>query len=162
MTRLMMPIAKDAGGKVLVIDPFEEGWSDMPPSYGEPYPYSIFHNSLKTYIEDESLILFKCPSNDPSLPKKLVQHSPIRFAYVDGLQYKEAVLEDLCLMQDLRVPYVIVDDYTRETEISQVPLAVKEFLETSDYELLGTGANPLGQGRVLAFLRLEKHDKNSV
>jgi len=134
----------------------------MPLSYGEPYPYSIFYNSLKTYIEDKSLILFKCPSNDPSLPEKLTKHSPIRFAYVDGLQYKEAVLEDLFLMQELEVPYVVVDDYTRETEISQVPLAVKEFLEISHYQLVGTGVNPLGQGRVLAFLYLEKNDKNSV
>jgi len=66
-----------------------------------------------------------------------------------------AVLGDLYLMQDLQVPCIFVDDFTRETEESQVPMAVREFVEKSNYTLVGTGPNPLGQGRVVGLLILE-------
>jgi hypothetical protein len=56
---------------------------------------------------------------------------------VDGLQYKDSVISDLNLMKKLNCNIICVDDFTRNTNESQVPLAIDEFLATnSDYVML--------------------------
>lgn len=117
--------------KVIVVDPFESGWNEMPPTYGTPYPFKQFESRvepLKDYLE-----LIKKSSQDQSVYEDLKNSLPITFSFVDGLQYKDAVINDLELMHKLNCKLICVDDFTRLNECSQVPLAVEYFLNQYDY-----------------------------
>lgn len=134
-TRILLSYAKKYQVKVVVIDPHELGWNEMPESYGKPYTYQKFLENVEDY--KENLIHFRVSSLDSTLENKLKNLKPFSFSFVDGLQYKEAVLSDLNLMKILEVPVICVDDFTRNTEISQVPLAVNEFIEINkNYNLI--------------------------
>ena len=115
--------------KIIVIDPFEDGWDSMPESYGKPYPFWLFQNSIKQY--SDKVILIKKSSNDLSVIDELVQYNPIIFSFVDGLQYIDNVLYDLNMMDKLNCKVICVDDYNRLTNISQVPLAIEEFIKNN-------------------------------
>ena len=129
MTKHFGKLALNYDRKVLVIDPFEEGWEDMPESY--KYAYSTYQASIREC--EDAIILHKKSSLDASVPRFIKKYLPIGFAFVDGLQYKEAVLSDLRMMEKFKAKIICVDDIERTTGESQVPEAVKEFLETSEY-----------------------------
>jgi hypothetical protein len=134
-TKKLLQIAKNYNSKVIVIDPFEDGWDEMPETYGKPYPYEIFKSNVSNY--EKNIVLLKKSSLEENIYDDIVNHSPISFSFVDGLQYKEAVLSDLRLMRKLNCKVICVDDYTRNTNESQVPLAIDEFLTIfNDYEIL--------------------------
>tara|TARA_R100000657_G_scaffold7388_1_gene4878 strand:- start:6185 stop:6721 length:537 start_codon:yes stop_codon:yes gene_type:complete len=143
-------LAKDR--KVIVVDPFEDGWDEMPKSYGQPYPYKIFASKLQGHLKNGTVILHKCLSNDKHLKSKLKENLPISFCFLDGLQYEENVLEDLLLLESLNVNIIALDDFTRETETSQVPSAVTKFTRRKTYKLVGSINHPHGQGRIIGFL----------
>ena len=133
-TKEFLEITKSYGHDVIVIDPFEDGWDDMPETYGKPYPYKIFNDKVKNY---NNLKLVKKSSMDDDIYDDLINHLPISFSFVDGLQYKDAVISDLNLMKKLNCNIICVDDFTRNTKESQVPLAIDEFLTTNnDYIIL--------------------------
>ena len=37
--------------KIIVVDPFEDGWDNMPESYGKPYPFFLFQNAIKQFLD---------------------------------------------------------------------------------------------------------------
>lgn len=133
-TRLLLHIAKEYDVKVIVIDPHELGWNEMPESYGKPYPYETFKKNTADF--SEHMILYRESSQAEGLSEKLKEHKPYVFSFVDGLQYKQAVLNDLNMMRELGCICICVDDYTRVTSISEVPLAIEEFMKNGEYELV--------------------------
>ena len=50
---------------------------------------------------------------------------------MNGLQYTDNVLYDLNMMDKLKCKVICVDDYNRLTNISQVPLAIEEFIKNN-------------------------------
>lgn len=118
-TIVLCEMAKKYRRKLIVIDPFESGWANMPESYGKPYPENVWRGNVGEYP-----ILIRKESK--KAVKDLRYHAPISFAFIDGLQTKEAVLSDLKMMDEYGC-LICVDDVNRLTEISQVPLALKEF-----------------------------------
>ena len=115
--------------KIIVVDPFEDGWGSMPESYGKPYPFFLFQNAIKQF--SDKVILIKKSSDDSSVIDELLKYKPIIFSFVDGLQYTNNVLYDLNMMDKLNCKVICVDDYNRLTNISQVPLAIEEFIKNN-------------------------------
>lgn len=115
------------GKKVLGVDPFEDGWSEMPESYGKPYRLEEFEKN----INSPNFSLLKV--NSLSEEAEIFLSVPLALAYVDGLQYKGAVLNDLRIVRHAKV--IIVDDMNRQSGISQVPQAIKEFLKFNNKTL---------------------------
>lgn len=132
-TKKFLEISKKNNIKTIVIDPFESGWSEMPKSYGEPYPYEIFRKNCLG-LEKNLIEIFESSQNK-SVYDLLVKYTPISFSFVDGLQFKEAVLNDLNMMHLLETKIICVDDFSRKTEVSQVPEAVKLFVEKNNYKV---------------------------
>ena len=133
-TKVFGEIAKKYQRKVLVIDPFESGWASMPQGYGG-YAYKDFRENIKDY-HDHVFICF-LPSQDSRCVEAIESIRPIAFAYVDGLQFKASVISDLELMSKFDVPLIAVDDFDRQSPISEVPIAIYEWLTyTPKYELI--------------------------
>lgn len=131
----LLKISTQYNKKTIVIDPFEDNWENIPTSYGRPYPYATFMNTVKEF--SFGLILYKESSHTQDLCHKLQKEEFVCFAYVDGLQYKNSVKQDLELMRCIGVPVIGIDDMYRQTNISEVPLAIDEFLkEYDDYALV--------------------------
>jgi len=121
--------------KVIVVDPFEDGWDNMPESYGKPYPFFLFQNATKQF--SDKVILIKKSSDDITVMDDLSQYSPIIFSFVDGLQFVDNVLHDLNMMDKLNCKVICVDDYDRLTNISQVPLAIEQFIKNNkNYDII--------------------------
>ncbi len=117
--------------QVFAIDPFDQN-PDVDRSYNG-YPYDTFINNVNVWIDKRVLVHYRVSSNSPSLYHTLIKYEPFSFAFVDGVQTKDFVLGDLDLMDRLHVSRIAVDDYGRLTDISQVPVAIEEFLPTSQY-----------------------------
>lgn len=115
--------------KVLGVDPFEDGWAEMPKSYGEPYRYEEFNNRIKHYNNFELLRV-----NSLSEEAEVFLNRPLALAYVDGLQYKGAVLSDLRIVSHAEI--IIVDDINRRSHISQVPQAIEDFIKQTNRNLI--------------------------
>jgi len=128
-TLILLNLAERFGKKVLVVDPFEEGWHEMPESYGKGYPKAKFDNS----VEGKEAFLNLCKQNSLSAEAEAFLKVPLCFVFVDGLQYKGAVLNDLRNVAHARI--IVVDDFNRTGEISQVPLAVGEFMGQTNRKL---------------------------
>ena len=130
----LLKISTQYNKKTIVIDPFEDYWENIPASYGRPYPYDIFMNNVKDF--SFGLILYKEPSQTHDLCHKLQKEELICFAYIDGLQDKNSIGQDLDLVRCLGVPVIGIDDMNRQTDISEVPLAIDNFLKVyDDYDL---------------------------
>ena len=150
-TVLFAEIADKYNRKVLVIDPFESGWDNMPSGY-RGYTYKGFLKTVHKF--KDRIYVFFHPSQDEECYTAIESIRPISFAYVDGLQYKSAVISDLNMMAHFNVPLIVVDDMDRQTDISQVPIAIYEFLTYSKYELIET------KDKRRAYLKL-KDDKSN-
>lgn len=114
--------------KVLGVDPFEDGWNEMPQSYGQPYRYEEFNNRIRHYSNFELMRV-----NSLSEEAEIFLNRPLALAYVDGLQYKGAVLSDLRIVSHAEI--IIVDDINRRSHISQVPQAVEDFIKQTNRNL---------------------------
>jgi len=125
--------ASKVNKKVYGVDPFENEWINMPESYGKPYRYNDFIKGIELYKDNFVL----CRTNSLSEKAEQFLNIPLCFAYVDGLQYKGSVLNDLKIVSHAEV--ICVDDYDRLTGISEVPLAVHEYLEQSKRKLINLG-----------------------
>jgi len=115
--------------KVYGVDPFEDGWDDMPKSYGQPYRYEEFKDKIRGLYNFELL-----RANSLSKESEQFLSVPLALAYVDGLQYKGAVLSDLRIVSHAEI--IIVDDFNRSSGISQVPEAIEEYLKTNKRKLI--------------------------
>lgn len=134
-TVIFLEMAKKYKRKVIVIDPFESGWDNMPESYGKPYPEQEFDTNT-SHLKDY-LIKIKAPSQVIWIKDVLELTSPYCFAFIDGLQHKEAVLSDLRLIEPFNC-LICLDDVNRSTRISQVPEALTEFYKESSLRLIPT------------------------
>lgn len=119
----LLKIAKEIGTKVIAVDPFESGWETMPGSYR--YSYDRFHDRVKDYMD--YLILIKCNSLSKVAEQELAKVK-IGFAYIDGLQYKGALLNDLRITDHARVQ--CLDDANRETVTSEVISTLQTYKTT--------------------------------
>lgn len=128
MTIQLLRLANEFKKKVLVVDPFESGWGEMPKGY--QYPKDKFLSNITQYHGLLNLheVTSLCSSSEKFLSV------PLCFAFVDGLQYKGAVLSDLRIVSHAKI--ICVDDMNRETGQSQVPEAVKEFCKLNKRELI--------------------------
>lgn len=131
----LLKLCKRHNRRYIAIDPFETNWANIPQEYGTPYPYKIWEKNISQY--KNIVTHFKLPSQDASLYELLKEHTPIAFAFVDGIQYKNDVLSDINLLAHLKCPVICVDDFTRNTQFSQVPAAIDEFLSSNaEYKLI--------------------------
>lgn len=131
-TKLLCQIAANYNRKVIAVDPFEIGWEDMPSSYR--YGMNEFNKLLSEY---SNLYLIQLPSQDSAVLGHLLQHDPICFGFIDGLQSVEAVLSDIALVEKLNVPLVCIDDANRLTGDSRVPEALEQY--TGAYQVMVKG-----------------------
>lgn len=134
-TLKLLQASKDR--KVLVIDPWQSDQS-QPPGYGV-YAYEDFKERTRGY---DNLVVAHMPSYYKEVENYLRDITPIAFAFVDGLQYKENVLSDLFLISAFNAQVICVDDINRSTPISQVPEAVEKFLSgNKNYKRVETREN---------------------
>ena len=137
-TKAFLEIAKNKNANVIVIDPFEDAWGSIPESYGKPYPFSKFQettNSLSKY-----LIHIRKSSAIVS-PLEIIK--PVSFCFIDGLQFVESVIKDLELCTALNPKVICLDDYERNTAISQVANGIDKFIQSTHvkYNLIIDKAN---------------------
>lgn len=132
-TLLLLEAASKCGKKVLGVDPFEGGWADMPEGYGRPYRKEAFEKRIEPYKEHFVFL------NDRSLSVAAEKFLsvPLSLAFVDGLQYKGAVISDLRIVSHAQ--YIVLDDFNRSTGMSQVPEAIEEYLKTNKRTLIDLG-----------------------
>ena len=123
-TLQLLKLAKEFDKKVIGIDPFD---NNMP----ESYRYSIedFYHRIVGY--EDYLILHRRPSQCKTSWDILEQE--ICFAFVDGLQYAGAVMNDLYCVE--HSPVIVADDYNRISNESQVCYAVDLFKEQTGKKL---------------------------
>lgn len=126
-----LKLARAYKRKVFVIDPFEEGWGEMPHSY--QYQYGNFMNKIKGY---EDILTVHKRNSLCETSEKLCSSLDISFAYVDGLQFKGAVLSDLRIVDHSHV--IAVDDFDRESLISQVTPAIHEYIFQTNKRLINS------------------------
>src|SRR3990172_2654101 len=112
-----LKLADKYNRQVIVIDPFEAGWGEMPVSYR--YAYGIFEEKVKEY---KHRLYLHSKTSLCITSESTCKATNIAFAFVDGLQYKGAVLNDLGIVS--HADLICVDDMDRETSQSQVPSAV--------------------------------------
>ena len=126
-TRELFPVAKHFGRKLIGIDPFDDM---MPATY--KYSYEEF---AKNNFDPEVFIHHR----KSSLCKSSwdVCHTLLSFAFVDGLQYYGAVLNDLMMVSHACI--ICVDDYDRMSPESEVPEAIKLFLKWYKFDLKNEG-----------------------
>lgn len=126
-TKELLKVAKRFGKKVIVIDPYSLGWEDMPHSYGPGggYTKEKLIANVDSVDGHDNFELIEQSSQDVA-PDTMWRRGNICFAFVDGIQNKQAVVNDLYLMSKSTV--IAVDDYKRLTELSQVAPAVDEYL----------------------------------
>ena len=124
-----LKLAKKYNRTVIVIDPFESDWLSMPASYR--YPYSEFEDRVKDYTD---ILHLHKRSSLCETSEEVCKKTSIAFAFVDGLQYKGAVLSDLRIVSHAKV--IVVDDMDRQTGESQVPSAVHEYIKQTGKTLL--------------------------
>lgn len=123
-------VADSMNRRVLVVDPFEDGWKNMPESYR--YPYQLFKEATDPF--GDTLILHREHSQNPSVRPWLKKYLPVAFGFADGLQTYDAVISDLRLMNAFKIPIICVDDQLR----GDVPKAMADFISESKYKLVET------------------------
>lgn len=131
-TRVLLTAAEKFNRRVLAIDPFEDGWAQMPNSYGMPYPHAVFRDQVKGM--ESRLTLCQNLSASSYANEAVHRYSPIAFAFLDGLQYQSSVLSELEMMQKAKAIVICMDDVNRLSDVSQVPLALREFMKRADRE----------------------------
>lgn len=130
-TKLLLELAAKYDRKVYVIDPFESGWKDMPHDYGRPYTLSGFHANVHNH--KDRLVIHQINSLSEKADT-ICRGISISFAFIDGLQYKGAVLNDLVICDHAHL--ICVDDMDRVTNDSEVPSAVKDYIRETNKSLI--------------------------
>jgi precorrin-6B methylase 2 len=112
----LLKIAKEKNTKVVVIDPFD---NDCPESYR--YSFEVFSQRIDSYRDNLVFLRVNSLSQEAEL---FLTGCPIGFAFIDGLQYKNAVLSDWKICSHAKL--ICIDDANMESKTSQVPAALKE------------------------------------
>jgi hypothetical protein len=132
--------ARDKKTTVIVVDPFEriEGADE---SYFKPYTLDKFLNNISQQPLEifKQMVLINLPSQHEDVKTELLAFRPIGFMFIDGLQDKKSVFEDLLLAEALGAEVICVDDYDRLTDTSQVPIAVFNFKVVTKYTFIDIG-----------------------
>ena len=134
-TKVLCKVAKSYGREVLVIDPFEKSWDDIP----KGYRYSL--GKFEADLKGQDYTLHQESSRHESTPEMLKEFMPIAFAYVDGLQDYDNILQDLYMLADVQTAVICVDDIDAERTEAQVLKAVKTFTKNRGYELIEVDRN---------------------
>src|SRR3990167_3053302 len=113
-----LTLAEKYDRQVIVIDPFETGWHQMP-----RYSYDLF---CKITDEFKSKLVVHKLNSLSEEAEIICRNTNIAFAYIDGLQYKGAVLSDLRIVS--HAVCICVDNMDRVTGESHVPATVKQFV----------------------------------
>lgn len=115
----LLKVAYANNRKLIGIDPYKDGWGNMPESYRyiEPYIETINHPDCFTLYKINSL----------SKEAQEICSGKVAFAFIDGLQFKGAVLSDLRILSHAKV--IMIDDFDRSTSDSQVPEAIDEYMK---------------------------------
>lgn len=148
-TRILLSAAEKFDRQVLVIDPFENAPEGTPEGYTKPYPYEKFIENVGG--EQERLILARHTSLSRNAWLQLESVRPLAFVFVDGLQFHHVVLNELYMLGRIDARVICVDDINRNTSISQVPAAVRDFLSStigSDY-MMPDVQRPLIEGYLI-------------
>lgn len=127
-TKLLIKAASEVNKEVVGIDPFNI--EDAPKSYTVPYSIDKFYDNIGAPTNFKLI-------KENSLNKvafNYLKDKEIALAFIDGLQYYGAVLSDLSLVKQAKI--IILDDFNRNTGVSQVPDAVKEFLKHNNHKLI--------------------------
>ena len=124
--------------RVICVDPFEKSFEksigeEYYKDYCEPYTKAKFRATTK---DCKNIVLIEECSTSKVLKDLLAEYKPFSFSFLDGIQTKDVILNDLKLMQLMEVPVICVDDMNRLTDKSQVPLGVKEFIKDDNYVLM--------------------------
>lgn len=147
-TKIFLEAANKWNRRVLAIDPFEDAWNSMPSGYGEPYPYQTFQSMVAGI--DQRLTLCRNLSVSSYAVQALKDAGQIAFAFLDGLQYQSNVVKELEMMQNAGVSVICLDDVNRLTDVSQVPLALREFLDSDGCQYVSAEVNrPLIEGYLI-------------
>jgi len=146
-TKHFLKTACSYNKKVIVIDPFEDFDSGV---FGG-YLYDEFLTNISGIRsnEQECLILYREPSQEKGIKNKLIEHLPIAFAFVDGIQDTvENVLSDLVLMAELDTKVICVDDVNSNNPNRKetVSSAVNKFIKNYPYNMV-ENINPKAQIR---------------
>ncbi len=138
-TKVFLQHAKENKRQVLVVDPWETVNSELP-----GYNQYTYRNFVERTAGFTNLTVCKKPSHDREVPRVMERMRPFAFAFVDGIQLMHTVLSDLFLCSANEVQVICVDDFNRETEISQVPKAVRKFVEGNNkYRLIEPRENQI-------------------
>jgi len=136
-TRIFLKWSENYSRQTLVIDPWET-LAGQPHGYGV-YSQAEFMHNIRGY--ENNLIICQEPSSG-KVGSFLGYSQPFAFAFVDGLQHEADVIHDLYLCAQYDTKVIAVDDYNRETPNSQVPKAVKKFIDQNpEYDLVETRKN---------------------
>jgi hypothetical protein len=136
-----LKIARERKHEVIVVDPFEQ-IPGADESYFKDYSFEKFTANIESKCSDyllDHLRIIELPSQDNDMVNRLKYYFPIGFMFIDGLQDRLSVLSDLRLAEALNVEIICVDDYDRLTPSSQVPRAVSDFIETTNYKFINIG-----------------------
>lgn len=138
-TKKLLPLALWNGKTVLGVDPFESDWKTMPEGYATPYPEDEFWKNIRASFDTITLgnIFRYRRVNSLSKEAEKFLSVPLCCVFIDGLQYKGAVLSDLRIVSHAEI--IIVDDFNRSSGMSQVPEAIEEYLKTNDRKLIDLG-----------------------
>jgi hypothetical protein len=137
ITKELLKVAKRYNRMVYVVDPYSLAREDAPLSHGAGGGYTLesLMKSVRSVGGESHFKLIQESSQD--LDRETIRAlGDLSFAFVDGLQYADAVTNDLYLVS--QCPVIAVDDYKRHTELSQVASGVAKFVnESSDeYEMI--------------------------
>lgn len=131
----LLELAEKYDKKVVVVDPFEYDWHNIPEDYAKGYAYNDFMNYIEKY--KDRLILYRYNSLSHEAAEALRGHH-ICFAYIDGLQYRGAVLNDLRITSHAICQ--CLDDYDRISKKSQVPYGLAEYKTHKELNIIGRWA----------------------
>ena len=130
-TRFLLPVAARYSRKVVGIDHYGE---DMPKSYiyrKEDMLDTVKKTGYASHFEHHNVSSLSAEAEDALFTRRLA------FAFVDGLQFKRAVMADLELVKTAGI--IVVDDAMRRTMESQVPDALNDW--NCDRERVYFGSN---------------------
>lgn len=126
-TANFLQVAQRHARRVIGIDHYG---NDMPSSYSAPYSAGEMQRYIQRNAQGCTHLLCHHKCSSLSAEAEEAVNCDLAFAYVDGLQYKRAVISDLELVR--KAPVIVVDDWNRDTEMSQVPRAVDTWTKTRD------------------------------
>ena len=119
-----LKLAEKYSQRLLVIDAWESGWDSMPKSYRyKESEFLLITDKYKDFLDTHKTSSLYASAEEAC-------KGEICFAYVDGLQWKGAVLSDLRIVSHA---YMICIDDNNRTEVSS---AIDAYIKQTGRELI--------------------------